>query len=145
MPALVPALVPPLVPTRPRTLDILAVPLAVSRLAPDAPVPAWAWDGPFAAVTRTPAELSIVCAAASVPAGVATAGPWCALRVAGPLDLAETGIVAALATALAAAHVSVFPIATYDTDYLLVADHALADAVAALRGAGHTVREPAPG
>ena len=133
-----PALVAP-----PRTLDILDVPLAVSRLPADAPVPAWVWEGAFVSVTRTPAELSIVCAAASVPAGVTTAGPWCALRIAGPLDFAEVGIVAALATALAAAHVSVFPLATYDTDYLLVAEHALADAVAALRGAGHTVREPA--
>jgi hypothetical protein len=128
-------------PPRSHALDLLAEPLAVCRLAADAPMPAWAHTGPLASVTRTAAELSIVCAAAAVPADVAVvAAPWRALRVAGPLDLSEVGVMASLAGALAAAGVSVFTVATYDTDYLLVRETALDAAVAALRGAGHVVR-----
>jgi hypothetical protein len=124
-------------------LELLPEPLALCRLAPDAPVPAWAWGGPLASVTRTPAELSVVCAASRVPAGVAASAPWRALRVDGPLDLSEVGVLAALLAPLAAARVSVFAIATYDTDYLLVREEAVTAAVGALRGAGHVVREEA--
>jgi hypothetical protein len=50
-----------------------------------------------------------------------------------------TGVAAALTAPLAAAEISVLPVATYDTDYLFVRDAALERAVAALRAAGHTV------
>ena len=62
-----------------------------------------------------------------------------ALEVAGPLDLAMTGVLAALSVPLAAAGVPIFVMSTYDTDYLLVGEDRLADALAALRGAGHRV------
>jgi hypothetical protein len=40
--------------------------------------------------------------------------------VRGSLDLAETGVLAALAAPLAEARISVFALSTFDTDYLLV-------------------------
>ena len=43
----------------------------------------------------------------------------------GPLDFAETGILASLATPLAEVGVSVFAVSTFDTDYLLVKQAAL--------------------
>ena len=122
----------------PIVLDVLAPPLAVVRLAADAPVPAWATAAPFHSVTRTADELSIVCEAARVPDDLAPppTRDWRALRVRGPLDFALVGILARIASALAAAGVSVFPVATHDTDYVLVREPRLADAVAALRRAG---------
>jgi hypothetical protein len=62
-----------------------------------------------------------------------------ALAVAGPLDFALTGVLAALAVPLAAAGVSLFAVSTYDTDHVLVRSDRLADAVEALRAAGHSV------
>jgi hypothetical protein len=50
-------------------------------------------------------------------------------------------VLASLVAPLAAADVSVFPISTFDTDYLLVQCSQLRDAVAALRNAAHTVHE----
>jgi hypothetical protein len=129
-------------------LRVLAGDLAVARLEPDAPLPAWAAFAPggpggggggIHAVVRTAAELSVVCADASVPDGVRAERGWRALTVAGPLDLALTGVLAALAVPLAEAGVAVFAIATFDTDYLLVRGERLPDAVAALRAAGHRV------
>ena len=63
---------------------------------------------------------------------------WRALRVAGQLDLTETGVLASLAAPLAEAGVPIFAISTHDTDYLLVKDEKLEDAVAALTAAGHS-------
>jgi len=62
------------------------------------------------------------------------------LGVKGPLDFALTGILASLTGPLAEAGVSIFSVSTYDTDYLLVAEHDLERGIAALERAGHTVR-----
>ena len=71
-------------------LELLDGTLAVCRLDAGAPVPAWA-AGPFVSVTRTDAELSVVCSAEGVPAGVRAEGGWRALRVRGPLGFGMTG------------------------------------------------------
>jgi hypothetical protein len=63
------------------------------------------------------------------------------LRVAGQLDFNLTGVLASLAEPLAQSGISIFAISTYDTDYLLVREVTLAAALAALRGAGHTITE----
>jgi hypothetical protein len=55
------------------------------------------------------------------------------MKVDGVLDFALTGIISRITTALAEAGVSVFAIATYDTDYLLVSTVAMERAVAALQ------------
>ena len=68
---------------------------------------------------------------------------WRCLRLTGPLDLDLTGVLASVLTPLAAAQVSIFAIATFDTDYVLVREAQLEQAVAALRDAGHQVGEPA--
>jgi uncharacterized protein len=121
-------------------LRVLPGALAVARLGPGEPVPAWASPaGALHAVVRTAGELSVVCDDAAVPAGVRAERGFRALAVAGPLDFALTGVLAALAVPLAEAGVPIFAVATYDTDYVLVGDDRLADTLAALRGAGHRV------
>lgn len=121
-------------------LKILPARLAICRLPTDALLPDWLAGGPLWAAAHTAEELSLVCEAASVPAGVRSEGPWSALKVDGPLDFALTGILASLAGPLASAGVSLFALSTFDTDYILVREERLADAVAALEAAGHSVR-----
>jgi uncharacterized protein len=122
-------------------LHVLDAPLAIARLDPDARVPAWAsLDTPLSCITRTPSELSIVCADECVPAEVRCERGWRALAVEGQLDLSLTGVLASLATPLARAGVAIFAISTFDTDYVLVREAQLELAVAALRGAGHELR-----
>jgi len=123
----------------PLQLTILPQQLAVCRLPPQAPIPAWATDGPLWSLARTPDELSLVCAEAQVPPGVTAERGWQALVVAGPLDFALTGILHAITGPLAAAAISLFALSTYDTDYVLIRATDLERAVAALRTAGHTV------
>jgi hypothetical protein len=121
-----------------RTLFLLGEQFAIARLPPDEALPAWA-DGSLSSVTRTPEELSILCAVERVPSEIEAERGWRGLRVAGPLDFSEVGVMASLSGPLAEAGVSVFVISTYDTDYLFVREDSLAAAVRALRQAGHRV------
>ena len=116
---------------------------AVARLAPDAPMPDWCHHGDLISITRTKEELSIVCAEPPVPAGVVAERGWRILKLKGPFPLNTVGVLAAFAAPLAAAGVSVLPIGTFDTDYVLVHSHQLDRALAALAAAGHLL-EPDP-
>jgi hypothetical protein len=120
-------------------LTVLDHTFAVCRLPADAVVPDWAWTGEVACVTRTGEELSIVCRADLVPAEVLRESGWRCLRVRGPLPFTLTGVFARIAQPLADAGISLFAVMTYDTDYVMVKDDMLADAVDALMAAGHTV------
>ena len=121
------------------TLDILPGKFAVCRMPPNTPVPDWAWSEGFTSVTRTEDELSVVCAAESVPAGIKHTPGWRALKVRGPLDFSLVGILAGLSNILADAGVSIFVISTYNTDYLLVRREQLDAAAEALKAAGYEV------
>jgi hypothetical protein len=121
------------------SLSVVPDRLAVCRLPPGSAIPAAPSRG-FWCVTRTADELSIVLPEeARQPEWQAETG-WRALRVDGTLDFALTGILAALATPLAAAGVSLFAISTFDTDYVLVREPDLDKAKRALAADGHTVR-----
>ncbi|MEU5693935.1 ACT domain-containing protein [Actinosynnema sp. NPDC020468] len=124
-------------------VDVRPGEYAVARLAPDAPVPVEVFraDG-LVSVTRTPAELSVVCPAEHAPEVVTAQPGWRLLTVRGPLEFTLTGIMAALSGELAAAGVSLFALSTYDTDHLLVKESDLDRAVAALTAAGHEVTNP---
>lgn len=113
---------------------------AVCRLAPDAPVPSWANTAArLLVIARTEAELSIVMPESHVPAMVVAERGFRVIEVVGPVPFAVTGLVASLAAPLAAAGISLFPVATYDTDYVLINDDTLQQAVTVLRAAGFTV------
>jgi hypothetical protein len=90
-------------------------------------------------VTWTPEEVSIMCPAVNVPEGATVETPWRCLRIAGPVNLALTGILASILSPLADARVNIFAFSTYDTDYLLVPSVRLAEAITALTAAGHRV------
>ena len=121
------------------SLSVLSGEYAVCRLDPHAAPPAWAFGGELWSVTRTPDELSVVCAAGQVPAGVQAAKGWTALKLHGPFDFGLTGILASVLNPLRDAGVGIFALSTFDTDYVLVAREQVDEAVAALRDAGHAV------
>jgi hypothetical protein len=107
-------------------LTLRAMPwrLAVCRFPADAPLPAWVLhaEAEFFSITRTPAELSVVCAEDDLPPSVErdVERDWRVFAVGGPLPFSLTGVVSGITAPLAAAGMPVFVISTYDTDYLLV-------------------------
>lgn len=119
-------------------ISILASRLAVCRLAADADVPSWV-RGAFTSITRTADELSIVCDDDAVPADVKAERGWRAMKVEGPIPFEMTGVAAALVTPLANAQISVFLVATFDTDYLLLKEESFESATAVLRGERHDI------
>ena len=121
-------------------LIVLDTRLAVCRLDPARGLPSWfALEPPLAAAVVRAGELTIVCRDSDVPEDVTAERGWRALEVAGPLDLTMTGVMSALSGVLASAGVALFAVSSYDTDVLLVRDHHLGRATAALRDAGHDV------
>jgi hypothetical protein len=89
---------------------------------------------------RSPGELTVVCDAARVPAGVRSQKGWRCFGLAVPIAFTETGVVASIAVPLAAAGVGIFVVSTFDTDYVLVSGRQLDAAVRALEAAGHRIR-----
>ena len=129
-------------------VDVRPGEYTVTRLAPDAPVPSGLLDltDVLVSVTRTPDELSIIApssfAIESDNPKMVTEKGWRLLTVRGPLEFTLTGIIAALASELAAAGVALFSMSTFDTDHILVRGTDLGHAVKALRESGHEVAHP---
>ena len=96
-------------------------------------------NGDVVTVSWTADGISLICPTERAPEQAVVETAWRCLRVAGPLDLAVSGTLAALVDPMAAARVSVVAFSTYDTDYLLVPAVRLGDAVTAWERAGHRV------
>jgi hypothetical protein len=111
--------------------------LAVCRLAPDAPFPAWSLEGGFFGVVRTQDEVSIVCSEDRVPDGMLAERGFVTLKLEGPFPFSMSGVLASFLQPLAEAQVPIFAISTFDTDYVLIKREDLEQAVIALAAAGH--------
>lgn len=116
-------------------LKLLEGRYAVCRLDPDAPIaPALlTGDHEFISVTRTAEELSLVCPESLAPVGAKAERGWRAFKIQGPLDFSLTGVLSSLLEPLARTKISVFTVATYDTDYILVRESELAAATTVLK------------
>jgi uncharacterized protein len=125
-------------------LDLVLLPddYAVCRLDPGEAVPPGLDPGKgVVSITWTDTELSIICPSTQAPTSGIVNTPWRCFRVKGPLNLALTGILAALAQPLADARVNIFAFSTYDTDHVLVPSVRVGEAWAALVAAGHRLSE----
>ena len=114
-------------------IDLLPEKTAVCRLEHGSDVPEWAFSGEFFSVTGTPDELSVVCPQDCVPGNIMAEKEWRVFKVRGPLDFSLVGIIRTVSKVLADSGVSLFAVSTYDTDYFLVKEDKLADAVTALK------------
>src|SRR5260221_5799973 len=121
--------------------------LAVCRLAPDARIPAWALEGGFLCVVRASDELSIVCGEDAckkdvrqedrMPDGALAERGWIALKLEGPFPFSMTGVLASFLQPLAEAQIPIFPISTFERDYVLIKRESVEWAVSALGAAGN--------
>jgi hypothetical protein len=121
------------------SLKILPDRMAVCRFEPTTPVPDWIDQSGFYSITRTEEELTIVCAETLVARGTTSEAGWRCFKVEGPLDFSEIGIIFSLTQPLARSGVSVFVLSTFDTDYLMVKEKNLSEAIDALRAEGHKI------
>lgn len=124
---------------RPLRLSVLPGMFAICRLDPQAPIPASLLRAAWVSITRTAAELSIVCAEELAPAEARCERGFRCLVVEGPLPFSAVGILASVAAPLAQAGIPILAVATHDTDYVLVRAERLEAARDALVAAGHDV------
>ena len=123
------------------SLKILPERMAVCRFEPTTPLPDWIGEVGFYSLTRTEAELTLVCPEARLAPGTTSETGWRCFKVQGLLDFSEIGIIFSLTQPLAKNGVSVFVISTFDTDYFMVKEKDLAKAIDALTAEGHQVLE----
>lgn len=114
------------------TMKLLKEKFGVCRLDKNSLIPEWSQNGNFLSVTRTSDELSIVCDEDSIPNDVKCEKDWRILKVEGPLDFSLIGILSKISTILVQKGISIFAISTYDTDYILVKDRDIKDAIDSL-------------
>ncbi len=113
--------------------------MSVCRLDRASEIPDWAIAGGFFSITRTAEELSVVCPESSVPGDVGCEKGWRVLKLEGPFEFSEVGVLASVTAPLAEAGIAIFAISTFDTDYVLVKEERLDLAFAALRERSHEV------
>ena len=125
-----------------RTLSLVLLPhkYAICQFHPDKHIPYWALLGDFVSLTRTHEELSIFCQQDNVPEDIEAERGWRCLQVQGAFDFTVAGVNASLAIPLAEADISVLAIATYATDYLLVKEENVEQALQVLEQAGHSIK-----
>jgi uncharacterized protein len=113
---------------------------AICKLDPSYKIPNWVAESKFYSISRSSVELSIVCEEACLPEEQVKADKsWRLLYLEGQLDLSLVGITSKFTSALAARDVNLCVIATYDTDYLMIKELKLEQAIEALKDAGFRV------
>lgn len=121
-------------------IELLTGHYGVARLEGGSRFPEWA-KGEFTSVTATSDEVSITCPEVFIPEGIRCEKGWRVLKLIGPLDFALVGILAGISGILAEKKISIFAISTFDTDYILVKDDKVSEAVEALMDNGFEVYE----
>lgn len=100
-------------------------PYALASVAPGTTID-WDRDGcAIFSIAYTSTEISVICPQRCIPTGTRQEGPFHAFEVAGPLDFAQTGVLAGLFGPIAAKNIPLLSTSTYETDFILVpVDHA---------------------
>jgi len=91
------------------------------------------------ALRQADAAADGICLDAEGAVWVADAAHRRLLRVDSVLAFELTGILYSVAAPLADANISIFAISSFDTDYILIADHDIAPAIVVLESAGHKI------
>ncbi|GKU25270.1 ACT domain-containing protein [Clostridium folliculivorans] len=114
------------------TMILLKDTYGVCRLDKNELIPAWAQKGEFFSITKTTDELSIVCHEGNIPDNINCEKDWKILKIEGQLDFSLIGILSSISSILANKGISIFAVSTYDTDYILIKNKDIENAVKSL-------------
>ena len=118
-------------------LSILEETYIIHKLEQSTKLPEGLTDCEFYSLSNSREETSLVCPDQILIQSENSSPNWKCLKVAGPLDLKLTGILAGLSDTLEKAKISIFAISTFETDYLLIQKQVLETAKTALKSAGY--------
>ena len=119
--------------TKKLTLQLMKESFAIHSLPVNSEIPAIVFSANIYFIAKTYDEVSIV-----LPEGININSEdvepnWRALEVVGPLGFSLTGILSNISTILANEKISIFAISTFDTDYILVKQDNVSNAINALK------------
>ncbi len=114
------------------TLQLMAESFSIHSLPVSSTIPDIVFQAPVYFIAKTYDEVSIVLPSSFDIESDDVEPGWRALEVVGPLGFSLTGILSNIATVLANEKISIFAISTFDTDYILVKQNKVNDAVDAL-------------
>ncbi len=121
-------------------LIVLTKKYSICKFKNGLPLPEWIYLSDFYSITKTKDELSIVAEQREPVSGnIDCNKDWRIIKVVGPLDFSQVGIIAELSNILKEKKISIFTISTYDTDYILVKEKDLKAGIDALRENKHYV------
>lgn len=123
------------------TLRLLKDTYGVCRFSKDNSIPAWALEGEFFSITKTDDELSIVCLEKNIQGNVKCEKEWRILKILGPLDFSLIGILSKVSTVLAESSISIFAVSTYDTDYIMVKEKDVDNAINVLASKEYCIKK----
>ena len=118
-------------------LSILEETYIIHKLDQSTNLPEGLTECEFYSLSNSREELSLVCPEQILIQSENSSPNLKCLKVAGPLDLKLTGILAGLSDTLEKAKISIFAISTFETDYLLIQEQVLETAKTALESAGY--------
>jgi hypothetical protein len=118
-------------------LSILEETYIIHKLDQSTNLPEELIECEFYSLSNSQEELSLVCPEQMLIQSENSSPNWKCLKVAGPLDLNLTGILAGLSDTLSKAKISIFAISTFETDYVLIQKQVLETAKSALKSAGY--------
>lgn len=122
------------------TLSVLPDLFAIARLDAGSALPQWVThNAGFFSLTRTADELSVICIESHLPSTVQAERGWRILKMQGPFDFNQVGILKQVLDPLAEARVVIMAVSTHDTDYVMVKAAQFEQAVTALTRYGHIV------
>ena len=124
--------------TKPK-IKILDKDFAIHRLQPNDNLPGEVLHGNYSWIGKTDEELSVVCDAGINLKSQKSDNNWAAIKLVGPLDFSDTGILSEITHVLADASIGIFAFSTYDTDYILIKKTNVEKAAEALRKNGYVV------
>ncbi|OJF67754.1 amino acid-binding protein [Alteromonas sp. V450] len=122
-----------------QTLLVRTSLFTIHSLDPESDIPSSVLSSPLFFLGKTEEELSIVVPEYVEVSSLDSDEGWRALELLGPLHLSMVGIMAQIGKVLASAKVAIFVVSTFDTDFFLVKNNKLEDAVAALEAAGYFI------
>ncbi len=96
--------------------------------------------GGFWSVTETDEEVSLICRVDRIPETLQKETGWCVTRIRGVLDFSLVGVLLKVIQPLADRGISIFTVSTYNTDYILLKEECLEEAVQAWNEQGYHVR-----
>lgn len=123
------------------TLKLIVLPntYGIYRLPPNHPIPDAVLLEGNVSITRSEKELTIVCVEKELEDVDGKETGWKSIKIDLAFDFDAIGVIAAIATPLAELGISIYVVSTFDTDYILVKEVRLTEAVDRLIREGHAI------